>query len=956
MEETHFEFRPGPGCPTRETLEALAAGGAVDAASSEHARGCAICQALVRQLRGESLDLGPLLRRLDETAPTNIGESAQVADDEANLVPGYRILETIGEGGQGAVYRAVQESTKQIVALKLLRAGRFATARQRARVEREAELVASLRHPGIVVIHDRLPAKGGQYAIVMELIEGVPLDRWRSTADREGERRRDVLRVFVHMCDAVAFAHRNGVIHRDLKPSNVLVDASGHPRLLDFGIAKAMDDRYAELTLTGDALFTPAYASPEQVMQEPTDTLTDVYSLGVILYKMVCGRFPYRVEGSIRDVAAAICDEEAVPPRQVDPTIDRDLETIILRALQKERRRRYGSVAEFGEDIERYLGQRPIEARRDSVLYVWRLWLQRHRRVMAAGAVVVPVVLTTAGIAAYNVIEAARQRARSTEEGERSGASSDIARQLIEGVDSSLSSRGSGTPRARIQYMLIAADQAVTRRSPEAIATISNEIARVATIADMFSEAESALQQTIRTRQRANEANNPALAQARHDLAELYLSRKDQYLGTSAWLCGLALEARKATFGAGSLEYAESLGLMARIRWMQGARSEALRHVSRVEELVGGEPSGRALSLRARLLRTRAEFAREMFAPSAIPEYEGALRACFEVHGDRHPATLDTMEQLGELLARFGVDEAATLRGARLREVAEELRRPQSPQTLIGALARLLDIKLRIFGEPEDQHLAETHVSIAIQRMIAKDYSGAARSFGDALPILRKTAGERGDATINCLEQIALCEGFAQPQSPLRREAWSRLTELVEGRTVDALDDAVAARHCRSLGRALMDADDPTRALDAYDAGVRKAGGAPFSVQTAELWEGRGWCLVRLGRFEEGARSLDDAFAAYSRLSGVKAMTILRVSARRAVAHLRAGEDAASDGILQSLDAQLGTAATGNTQEEGDVREALLALHGALAERFDLGQSRRVERWLQARGRRTHSR
>lgn len=964
MDETHFEFRPGPGCPTREALEALAAGGAVGPAIGEHVRGCAICQTLVRQLRGESLDLGPLLKRLDETAATSAGETAEVGDDEANLVPGYRILETIGEGGQGAVFRAVQESTKQVVALKLLRAGRFATARQRARVEREAELVASLRHPGIVVIHDRLPAKGGQYAIVMELIEGLPLDRWRSTAEREGERRREALRVFVRMCDAVAFAHRNGVIHRDLKPSNVLVDAGGQPHLLDFGIAKALDDRYAELTMTGDALFTPAYASPEQVMQEATDTLTDVYSLGVILYKLVCGRFPYTIEGSIREIAAAICEEAPTPPREVDRAIDADLETIMLRALQKERSRRYASVAELGEDVDRYLRQLPILARRDSTLYVLGMWVKRKRRLvglLAAAGVLLAGAGVFARAAKLAKEEADQEKQKSTDamalyrgEADRSSASSEIMRQLVESVDPAIASGSmskggaSDNPaRARIQYMLIEADQSITRRTPEALATISSELASVAVSAGEFSSAESGFTQAIVALKQRREANDPSLARARFGLAELYLSKDRQYLDAAKSLSLQALEGHRRRFGETSPEFAESLDQLARVEWQGGRHEDALRTLDAAQIALRGDsshtPDRRSKSVESRLRRTEARFAAVTNRALALERWSEALRLSFEVDGDRHPRTLGILLDEAECLVRSGVTAEEVGQGRRLGALAETLRSPRSPCALAESLEELVALKKRLFPNPLDPNLAETYVAIGIQWMILKDYARAAAAFGEALPIL-ETSSVGVEPVLNCLEQIALNDQFADSRSANAVNALVRFVNLSATRDAALRTPTIESQRASDLASILIARGLRGEAARAADLAMQLASRAPFTLRVVEAWERAGWVLVKSGAAMDGARALDAACSAYSQLGESRARVRTRVAARRVAALLLAKSNA--EQAFEALDQELVKAPL----PIGDAgsREALAIVIHELEKDGDMARALHVSWWLHA--------
>ncbi len=300
----------------------------------------------------------------------------------------YELLEETGRGGQGVVYRARDRQTNRIVAVKRLVAGALASSAMRHRFHREIEAAAALNHPNIVTLYGAEPV-AGQPLLVMQWIDGVPINEWASRSPQPA--RREVLDVFARVADAVHHAHQRGVIHRDLKPSNILVDASGVPHVLDFGTAKLSSpaDR-AWATHSGQFLGTPAYCSPEQVRGRPADVdvRCDVYAMGVVLYEMLSGRLPYPVDGSLADVFDAI--EHVQPPRlsRVDPEVSRDLDAIVMKALEKSPARRYQSVEALGADVRRSLRGEPVEARGAGTLYVLRKAIGRHRLPVAAGAVV----------------------------------------------------------------------------------------------------------------------------------------------------------------------------------------------------------------------------------------------------------------------------------------------------------------------------------------------------------------------------------------------------------------------------------------------------------------------------------------------------------------------------------------------------------------------------------------
>lgn len=336
----------------------------------------------------------------------------------ADGIPGYHLIREIHRGGQGLVYLATQQSTRRKVAVKITRGGPFTSEGDRARFEREVRILAQLRHPSIITIHDSGHALGCTY-FVMNYVDGPtlsdfaregwhPLDARRTDqpAARTGPppspvRIRELLSLFTTICDAVNAAHLRGVIHRDLKPSNIRIDADGQPHVLDFGLAKQESDADASLqTITGQFVGSLPWASPEQALGavEGIDVRTDVYALGVILYQLLSGHFPYDVRGPMRAVQDRIVSEPPARPSLYNPQIDHELETILLRCLDKDRERRYQSAGALGRDIQRYLAGDPIEAKRDSVSYLLRKQLQRYRApVMVAAAF---VVLVTVGLLA----------------------------------------------------------------------------------------------------------------------------------------------------------------------------------------------------------------------------------------------------------------------------------------------------------------------------------------------------------------------------------------------------------------------------------------------------------------------------------------------------------------------------------------------------------------------------
>ncbi|MGE3181524.1 MAG: protein kinase, partial [Phycisphaerae bacterium] len=339
----------------------------------------------------------------------------------------YDFVREIERGGQGVVYEAVHKGTHRTVAVKVSREGPFAGRRDRERFSREGEILATLDHPNIVAIHDSGRELGCQY-FVMDFVDGQSLDQWIArrrpdvSADRARQRAfvRESLELFAIICEAVNAAHLSGVVHRDLKPTNIRVTEKGVPKILDFGLAKQSfalgrpgSSAAASLTQTGQFVGTLPYASPEQAAGAACiDTRTDVYSLGVMFYQLLTGAYPYDVSGAPNEVTNRILSVAPRSPTLHNHDIDSEVSTILLRALAKEPERRYQTAGELAREMRRYLAGEPIEARRDSTIYVVRKHLARHKGAVAIAAAFAMTVVAGLGISLMLWRQAVSERDR----------------------------------------------------------------------------------------------------------------------------------------------------------------------------------------------------------------------------------------------------------------------------------------------------------------------------------------------------------------------------------------------------------------------------------------------------------------------------------------------------------------------------------------------------------------
>ncbi|MCC6410001.1 MAG: serine/threonine protein kinase [Planctomycetes bacterium] len=410
----------------------------------------------VRALLASDSDAGAFLERA-RTPP--VGASAAPAHGER--LGRFELVRPLGSGGMGTVWEARQAQPERRVALKIL-ASRSWSRAERWRFEYEAQVLATLNHPAIAQLYEvgsETRADGDVAWFAMELVEDArDLIGWAAEhgADRDAR-----LATFAELCDAVQYGHRRGVIHRDLKPANVLVGRDGRLKLIDFGVARAVDGSSATPSLrthTGELVGTLQYMAPEQLAgrNDQIDARCDVYALGVILYHLLCGEAPFDFRGaSLARVAELVQTEEPRRPSALRPELAGDLEWILLRALEKDPARRYQSVADFAEDLRRFRDHEPVSAHAPSFVYRARKYLRRHRA--AAGitlAAALGIAVALGGLVSgmrqaqageKSALDAAAESRRQTERAQREAARNShvlaVVENLFRGVEDTVAGR-----------------------------------------------------------------------------------------------------------------------------------------------------------------------------------------------------------------------------------------------------------------------------------------------------------------------------------------------------------------------------------------------------------------------------------------------------------------------------------------------------------------------------------
>jgi serine/threonine protein kinase len=785
-----------------------------------------------------------------------------MADDAAagprpQVIGPYRLIRELGVGGMGEVWLAEQtEPVRRLVALKLIRAGMYDFAlAQRFQAERQS--AAIMDHPAIAKVFDAGATPAGQPYFAMEYVDGLPITHY---CDRKGLGIRERLRLFIQVCEGVQHAHQKAIIHRDLKPSNIIVvevDGKPCPRIIDFGLAKAMAPASPEQTLFtryGDFLGTPGYMSPEQADPDSPDidTRADVYSLGVLLYELLTGSLPFdstdfkrkKVDELLRqlretdprrpsskvnanrETASARAAARGVELRHLVKVLRGDLDSINLKALERDRERRYGSAFQLAADIERHLDDRPVLARPASMAYRFGKYVRRNR---AAVAVAVGIL---AVLGASVIIQALELR-RITRERDRADRIADFMTNMFKVSDPSQARGNSITAREILDKAAKDVDSGLTR-DPELQAYMMYNMGSVFKNLGLYDRAIELLTRSLQIRNRVLGPNNADSLKSLNTLAKtMYLEGR---YAEAERLFGRALENRRRILGSAHPDTLQSQSDLAENLSMQGRYNEAtkLRQDTYIirRKILGPE--------HAATLDSMGNLAISLDDEGRFTDSERlwreTLAARRRVLGPDHPATLDTMNNLAlvlekedryaeaEQLARETVERRRTILGPehpdtldamnnlarffgeqrryadcekQLLAILEIQRRvigPENPDTLhtISDLAatissegrypeaeklqrELLDRRKRVLG-PEAPDTLQTETSLSTTLTHERRYESAERLLSEALGIELRLFGPDNPRTVRAVYNMACLEALMGK----REVAFKFLIESVE--------------------------------------------------------------------------------------------------------------------------------------------------------------------------------
>lgn len=748
----------------------------------------------------------------------------------------YRVEARLGEGGMSTVYLAVRADDvyQQKVALKVLGYGADRSDLA-ARFRAERQILASLDHAGIARLLDGGATDDGRPYLVMEYIEGVPIDRFCDQQRLGIDARIDLFR---QVCATVQYAHQNLVVHRDIKPSNILVRTDGVPRLLDFGIAKLLEGAELsgaiEATGTGQRLMTPQYASPEQVAGGVVTTATDVYSLGVLLYVLLTGHLPYRQPGTTSEslqravveqdperpssavgretdgghrrpservagdgpTQEAVSEARGLRPQQLRRKLRGDLDNIVLMALRKEPERRYASVGLLSEDLRRYREQLPVAAQPDSLGYRARKFVARHRAGVAAAAVGFAVVVGLAATMTVQAARLARQRDEIRTERDKALEIRGFLEQVFSGTDPS-AARGETVTAREILDEGAARVMAKLEDQPETQAALALTIGKVYVSLGLSDRARPLLRQSLALRRR------------------LY---GDSHLDVAESLLVLAaLDQESGDFAAAEAGQRQALEILRRQLADEDPRvAEALNNLSGTLIARADYPEAETVLREALALHRRTHGADDESAATyltnlgsvlrrlgKLAEAEAAHREALaigrEVFGPVHPKLARQLNNLAvllrdegqmaeaESLVREALDMTRKLFGAEHPDIALQLSNLASILQARGgydeaiATAREgLEMRRKLFG-PDHEQVAMSLSSLG-ESLVQKGDAVAARPlFEEALRILQEALGTehpRYAAVLNHLADLALLRGelgeaesFAREAMEIRRKA-----------------------------------------------------------------------------------------------------------------------------------------------------------------------------------------
>jgi tetratricopeptide (TPR) repeat protein len=713
----------------------------------------------------------------------------------------YQILRLLGEGGMGVVYEAEQEHPHRTVALKVIKPG-FTGPELLRRFEQESEALGRLQHPGIAQVHEAGNVDNGfgpQPYFAMELVLGESLLQY-ARAHQLSVRQR--LELIAKVCDAVHHAHQRGIIHRDLKPSNILVAEDGQPKILDFGVARVMDseEHATRQTDLGQLVGTVAYMSPEQMLADPLelDTRSDVYALGLILFELLAGRLPYTVSGQLHEALSTIRDQDPVPLSSFNRACRGDIETIVGKALEKDKTRRYASASEMAADLRHHLNDEPIAARPPSARYQLQKFARRHRTLVAGVAAVLLVLVVGIIASTWEARRAQRaEQAARNAAGTANAVNDFLQNDLLAQASASAQARPDNTPDSDIKVRT-ALDRAAAHiagkfvAQPLVEASIRRTIGTTYKDLGLYPSAEPQMQAALELRQRVLGDEHRDTLESMSNLAQLY-----RYEGKNAQAEALftkVLELQRRVLGEIDRDTLNTMNSLAVLYRHEGKYSQAeplyIRVLEARQRVLGQEnrDTSETMNDLAVLYTYQAKYVQ---AESLLNK---ALNIEQRVLGEEHPATLETMNNLAAVYKDDGRYMSAESLYTRVVTLHRRVLGEDHPATLISMdnlgglymregkyaqaeslLAQALGVQRRTLGEEHPSTLV-TMSNLGAVYFHEGKYGQAESLSTRVLEIKRRVLGEQHPETLTSMHNLAFL--YEEVGKHVQAEQW--FTKVLE--------------------------------------------------------------------------------------------------------------------------------------------------------------------------------
>ena len=609
------------------------------------------------------------------------------SEKNTKIIGNYRVIQKLGEGGMGEVYEAEQiKPIQRRVALKIIKWG-MDTKQVIARFESERQALALMDHPNIAKVYDAGATEKGRPFFVMECVKGIPIADYCNTHRLNNRQRLDL---FVKICEGIQHAHQKGIIHRDIKASNILVtiqDNKPIPKIIDFGVSKAIAQRLTEQTLfteMGQLIGTPEYMSPEQAEMTglDIDTRTDVYSLGVLLYELLVGVLPFPSE----DLRSAGLDEIRKKIREIEPPkpstrltipgfdtnhaaeshqtelsllskqLKGELDWITMKAIAKDRTQRYASASELAADIQRHMKNEPVAAGPPSAIYRMKKYVRRHRVGVAAAALVVLALIIGITGTSLGLLKAVKAEKRARQEAETAQQVSDFLVGLFDVSDPSEAKGNTITAREILDKGANKIEKELLEQ-PRIQARLMETIGRVYRNLGLYDMAESILERSLSIKRKFYGDENLEVASGLHTLAVLY-DTQGRFQEAESFF-RQSLDIKQKVLGQDHPEVAKSLNSIAVVYWNQGKYNEAeelfLNSLAIKEKILGTDHRdvGNTLTNLGVLYHIQSQF------DKAEPFFKRALAISEKEMGEDHPDVASSLNNLGSLYEDMGKPQKA---------------------------------------------------------------------------------------------------------------------------------------------------------------------------------------------------------------------------------------------------------------------------------------------------------